>query len=102
MKVNSSSLEGYLYPETYRFAPNTPARIVAKTMIDLFNRMTENIDFSHPFLSKHEVIILASMVEKETGAKIERPAIAGVFTNRLKKRMRLESDPTTIYGIWSR
>jgi UPF0755 protein len=48
------------------------------------------------------VIILASVVEKETGAKIERPAIAGVFTNRLKKRMRLESDPTTIYGIWQR
>jgi UPF0755 protein len=42
------------------------------------------------------------MVEKETGAKAERPAIAGVFTNRLKKRMRLESDPTTIYGIWER
>ena len=53
-------------------------------------------------MNKHQVIILASVVEKETGAKLERPAIAGVFTNRLKKRMRLESDPTTIYGIWQR
>lgn len=100
--ISADSLEGYLYPETYRFVPNSPAKVVAKTMLDLFRKKTEHINFSHPFLDKHQVIILASMVEKETGAKIERPSIAGVFTNRLKKRMRLESDPTTIYGIWSR
>jgi UPF0755 protein len=52
------------------------------------------------FLSPHEVIILASIVEKETGAKWERPTIAGVYLNRLKKKMRLQADPTTIYGIW--
>ena len=102
LKIQATSLEGYLYPETYRFAAKTPAKQVARTMIDLFNKRVENIDFTHPFLNKHQVIILASMVEKETGAKVERPAIAGVFTNRLKKRMRLESDPTTIYGIWER
>jgi UPF0755 protein len=102
LKISAPTLEGYLYPETYRFAPNTPAKTVAKTMIDLFNRKTENLNFDHPFLNKHQVIILASVVEKETGAKAERPTIAGVFTNRLKKRMRLESDPTTIYGIWKR
>jgi UPF0755 protein len=71
-------------------------------MIDLFHKKTESLDFTHPFLTKHQVIILASVVEKETGAKRERTSIAGVFTNRLKKRMRLESDPTTIYGIWNR
>lgn len=102
LEINAPSLEGYLYPETYKFAPNTPAKDVVKAMIDLFKKKTENIDWTHPFLNKHQVVILASMVEKETGAKVERPAIAGVFTNRLKKRMRLESDPTTIYGIWSR
>ena len=102
LSINSSTLEGYLFPETYRFAPNTPAKTVARTMIELFNKKTGELDFTHPFLNKHQVIILASVVEKETGAKIERPSIAGVFTNRLKKRMRLESDPTTIYGIWTR
>lgn len=102
LSIQANSLEGYLYPETYRFAPNTPAKAVAKSMIDLFNERTKDIEFNHPFLNKHQVIILASVVEKETGAKIERPMIAGVFTNRLKKRMRLQSDPTTVYGIWSR
>jgi UPF0755 protein len=102
LEIEATSLEGYLYPETYRFAPNTPAKVVAKAMIDLFMARTKEIDFSHPFLNKHQIIILASVVEKETGAKFERPMIAGVFTNRLKKRMRLQSDPTTVYGIWSR
>lgn len=102
LSIQASSLEGYLFPETYRFAPETPAKSIVKSMIDLFNAKIKNIDFNHPFLNKHQVIILASVVEKETGAKIERPMIAGVFTNRLKKRMRLQSDPTTVYGIWSR
>ncbi len=102
LNIEATSLEGYLYPETYRFAPNTPAKTVAKTMIDLFLEKTKDIEFNHPFLTKHQVVILASVVEKETGAKIERPMIAGVFTNRLIKRMRLQSDPTTVYGIWSR
>lgn len=102
LSIQASSLEGYLFPETYRFAPETPAKSIVKSMIDLFNDRIKGLDFNHPFLNKHQVIILASVVEKETGAKIERPLIAGVFTNRLKKRMRLQSDPTTVYGIWSR
>lgn len=102
LETTAPSLEGYLFPETYRFAPNTPAKEVVKAMLDQFKKKTEEVKFNHPFLNKHQVVILASVVEKETGAKVERPAIAGVFTNRLKKRMRLESDPTTIYGIWKR
>lgn len=102
VEVKASTLEGYLFPETYRFAPNTPAKQVAKSMIDLFIERTKSLDFNHPFLNRHQIIVLASVVEKETGAKFERPMIAGVFTNRLKKRMRLQSDPTTVYGIWGR
>jgi UPF0755 protein len=102
LKIQASSLEGYLFPETYRFAANTPAPMVARAMIDLFNKKTQDLDFTHPFLNKHQVVILASVIEKETGAKFERPTISGVFTNRLKKRMRLQSDPTTIYGMWAR
>lgn len=102
LEIQANSLEGYLFPETYRFAPNTPAKLVAKSMIDLFVERTKSLDFKHSFLSRHQIVILASVVEKETGAKFERPMIAGVFTNRLKKRMRLQSDPTTVYGIWGR
>ncbi len=102
LNIEAQNLEGYLYPETYRFAPKTSAKSVVKTMVELFKNKTNELTFAHPFLNKHQVIILASVVEKETGAKIERPLIAGVFTNRLKKRMRLQSDPTTVYGIWFR
>src|SRR5690606_4105007 len=53
-------------------------------------------------LSQHPVVTLASIIEKETGAPEERPLIGSVFHNRLQKKMRLQSDPTTIYGIWER
>ena len=98
--IPASRIEGYLYPETYHFAKNTPAATVIRTMVNTFNDKTAEVDFSKSKLSKHSVIILASVVEKETGASFERPQIAGVFTNRLNKKMRLQSDPTTIYGIW--
>jgi UPF0755 protein len=98
--IPSHRAEGYLYPDTYSFQENTPAPMVIKTMVSLFKRKMKTVDFSQSKLNKHEIVILASVVEKETGAKFERPAIAGVFHNRLKKRMRLQSDPTTIYGIY--
>jgi len=98
--VNAPSLEGYLFPDTYKFAPNTPADIVVESMVRLFKQKVSNLNFSLSELSKYEVITLASIVEKETGAKFERRTIAGVYLNRLEKRMRLQADPTTIYGIW--
>ncbi len=100
--VSGDSLEGYLYPETYRFGRATPADEVIRAFVQEFNRRltdehrakVEGSEFS-----LHEVVTLASIVEKETAVDEERPLIAAVFRNRLKRRMRLQSDPTVIYGI---
>lgn len=96
--IEADSIEGYLYPESYDFAPNLPAKAVIKTMVNEFHKKIAPVDFSKTSLTPRQVLILASMVEKETGDKKERPMIAGVFHNRLKIKMRLQSDPTTIYG----
>lgn len=98
--IHYESIEGYLYPESYDFSPNMPARLIIKTMVKQFQKKIAPIDFSNSKLTPRQVLILASMVEKETGDKQERPIIAGVFHNRLKLKMRLQSDPTTIYGIF--
>ena len=100
--VSFARLEGYLYPETYHFAPNSSPAQVLKKMVALYHKKTAALDFSRaPLgLNQRQVLILASIVEKETGAGHERPIIAGVFVNRLKKGIRLQSDPTTIYGIF--
>jgi UPF0755 protein len=99
--VEGSSLEGYLYPDTYRFARGVPEGQVAKAMVDQFLSVYREIvpdPSSFPF-SMSEHVTLASIVEKETGVPEERPLIAAVFMNRLERRMRLETDPTVIYGI---
>ena len=98
--IKAKRLEGYLYPDTYHFNKNSNPKTIMNTMIRTFNKKVSSLNFDNTKLSRHEVIILASIVEKETGAKFERPTIAGVFHNRLRKRMRLQSDPTTIYGIY--
>lgn len=94
LKIPAERAEGYLYPDTYQFSENTPPNDIIRAMVKHFRAKTDGLSLTH------EDIILASMVEKETGAAWERPLISGVFHNRLKKRMRLQSDPTTIYGIW--
>ena len=92
------SLEGYLYPNTYQFTKGIPPekliRAMTQEFLKIYSRMNPRAD-----LSRHQIVILASIVEKETGASFERKKIAGVFYNRLKKGMRLESDPTILYGI---
>lgn len=100
--IPGERMEGYLYPDTYNLNKNMNVDQVIRVMFNTFKMKTKAVNFSSaPLgLTKHQVIILASMVEKETGAGHERPIIAGVFINRLKKRMRLQSDPTTIYGIY--
>ncbi len=100
--IPAQRVEGYLYPDTYRFTPNSKPKDIISSMVNVFKKKISSLDFSSTpqKLNQFEVITLASVVEKETGAAQERPEIAGVFINRLKKRMRLQSDPTTIYGIY--
>jgi len=95
------SLEGYLFPETYRFARRTPPRAVIESFLRQFFAAWNEVEAKarERGMSMHEVVTLASIVEKETGAAEERPLIAAVFHNRLRRGMRLETDPAVIYGI---
>jgi UPF0755 protein len=99
--ISALSLEGFLYPDTYYFGQNTSARVCIEIMAARFFEVIGPLkeDIKKSGLSLEEVVTLASIVEKETGCPAERPIIASVFLNRLKKKMRLESDPTVIYGI---
>lgn len=100
--IKAETLEGYLYPDTYKFPRPVKAREVLVAMVeqlrqvvglDLLARMQELK------MTMHEVLTLASVIEKETGSGGERPEISAVFHNRLKKHIPLQSDPTVIYGL---
>lgn len=99
--IPGASLEGYLFPETYELAKGIPASEIARLMVDHFFAVWRGVEPQARArgLSMHEVVVLASLVEKETAAQEERPLIAAVFLNRLERRMRLETDPAVIYGI---
>ena len=99
--VEGPGLEGYLYPETYRFPRGLRAEKVVGVLVEHFLRAWGEVEAEarRQDLGMRELVILASIVEKETGAPGERPLIAAVFRNRLARGMRLASDPTTIYGI---
>ncbi len=92
------SLEGYLFPATYRLSHSTTAPEFCAMMIGQFRRQWKKILADRPPAMIHPVVTLASMVEKETSLAAERPLIAGVFANRLRLKMKLECDPTTIYA----
>lgn len=98
---SSPTLEGYLYPDTYQFGRRISPRMAVDTMVRRFREIVEPLEerMKEVNMSIEQVTTLASIVEKETGQGKERPLIASVFLNRLRKRMRLASDPTVIYGI---
>lgn len=92
------SLEGYLYPDTYMFRKNSSPKEVIRAMTDRFKHIYEGVrGLNSTGLSDHEVVILASMIEKETGYDYEKRDISAVFHNRLQRGMRLECDPTAVY-----
>jgi UPF0755 protein len=95
------SLEGYLFPDTYRFARGVSAATVALTMLGRFRRVVAaRLGDQRPPLPEgwHEVMTLASLVEKETPEASERAIVAGVFERRIEKGMALQSDPTVVYA----
>jgi len=95
--------EGRFFPDTYRFAAGTSDLELLRMAYDRMHAMLEGAwpgrSEGLPLNSSYQALILASIVEKETGLREERPHIASVFLNRLKSGMRLQSDPTVIYGI---
>jgi len=101
--ADTTNPEGLFLPETYRFPRNTTDRTLLKQayglmQIALAEEWAER-DTTSPLATAYEALILASIVEKETARTDERSKIAGVFARRLDKRMRLQTDPTVIYGI---
>jgi len=100
--VEARGLEGYLFPDTYLFSRGLGAQEVIRAMVANFHRIWRP-EFSERAkelgLTDYEVLILASIIEKETSRPEERPLISAVFHNRMRRRMPLQSDPTVIYGL---
>ena len=100
--VATASAEGYLFPDTYLFARNASADEIVAAMVSRFEAVYSAEFHSRAEalgLTRHEVVTLASIVEKESGNVSEQPRVASVFHNRLERGMRLESDPTVIFGL---
>ncbi len=100
--IEGPSLEGYLFPETYFFTKGISERYILESMVKQFRKVftcqmaerAKELNFT-----VHEIVTLASLIEKETGLPEERPLVAAVFHNRLKERIPLQCDPTIIYGL---
>ena len=100
--LEGATLEGYLFPDTYHFAPGLPARELLDHMVDRFREVydSEMQEKQQAMgLTLLEVVTLASIVEKESGHAGEKPLVASVLHNRLVRRMLLQCDPTVVYGI---
>ena len=100
--LQNKGLEGYLFPSTYHFTPATAAKDIIIAMAEQFRKVSQPVLAQRPNsirLTSHQILTLASIIEKETGVQEERELVSAVFHNRLKQQMPLQSDPTVIYGI---
>ena len=96
-------IDGWLYPDTYNYTPNSTdlelLQRAAERMKKALDKAWNERDKDLPLENSYEMLILASIVEKETGIAAERPQVASVFINRLKAKVKLQTDPTVIYGM---
>lgn len=105
LDIDAPSMEGYIYPDTYSFSKGTDPKIILKRMVRMLREL-----FDEPLrqramelgMTENEVLTLASIIEKEAIVDSERPIISAVYHNRLKKNMRLQADPTVLYGVEKR
>lgn len=96
----AASLEGYLFPDTYKFNPGTPPKTIIAAMVANFRRhFSGEMAFISTGLSLHETVGLASIVETEARLPQERPLVASVYLNRIHRQMLLGADPTVIYAL---
>lgn len=102
LNIQADSLEGYLFPETYLFAPGNGAATLLRMMVEQFDKHLSPDIVSKAQklkLDRHQLVTLASIIEKETGQLTEMPLISSVFHNRLRRGIPLQTDPSVIYGI---
>ena len=100
--LKGKGIEGYLFPDTYYFPPLATEREILIVMVEQFRAVFDSVmrERSEEIgLTLHEVVTLASLIEKESGVEAERPLVSAVFHNRLKGQILLQSDPTVIYGL---
>lgn len=102
-EVEADSFEGYLFPDTYHFAKGSELKVVLGMMADHFMKKVRTEEILRQVESSgftlHEILTLASLIEKETALAEEKELISAVFHNRLKKKMLLQCDPTVIYAM---
>lgn len=102
LQLDTPSLEGYLFPETYLFTPGISESNLLKMLVTQFQEQLDEkliAKAKQHNLNLHQLVTLASIIEKETGQVDEMPLISSVFHNRLKRGIQLQTDPTVIYGL---
>ena len=102
MQTPAADVEGYLFPATYDFTADVTAAMAVDTMLTTFERRWKSAwdsVITAQGRTRHQVVTLASIVEKEAGRSADRPMIAAVYLNRLRSGMRLQADPTVLYAL---